>query len=357
MIESIKSKNTSLSATLSILNTKHASTVIKMILGLLLFGNVIYHTFPRQEGNNEEKNGRSKNSINDVIIMEHNFYDEENPIVVDSIRRACGSFDRIRKVQKECDTSRLKSFHSMFHYDQSLQENDEFRCTQKEPFPSSWVNINGINFCSGGWQRYLFGLKAELGFKSDAKENYVLIEDPLLRLFDIWDITFNKQSNFTSIRTDFAKSIELVEISKYSESHTASFSSFLEFIASNPSEDGHHPFWQSQVQSCSPCSIEYRKIIYSQEIDDLKTTGIRVRRPEVNKIALEEFKKISKKTILDLYRHYFVDYIMFGLSSSTIDLLLDNNNLRLPQADLFKRKNSYWANSSNREKYQAIRYC
>jgi len=93
----------------------------------------------------------------------------------------------------ESDTSRLKSFHSMFHYDQSLQQNDEFRCTQKEPLSSSWVNINGINFCSGGWQRYLFGLKAELGFKSDAEENYVLIEDPLLRLFDIWDIIFNKQ--------------------------------------------------------------------------------------------------------------------------------------------------------------------
>ena len=73
--------------------------------------------------------------------------------------------------------------------------------------------------------------------------------------------------------------------------------------------------------------------------------------------ALEEFKKISKKTILDLYRHYFMDYIMFGLNSSTIDLLLDDNNLRLPHADLFKRKNSYWANSANREKYQAIRYC
>lgn len=81
----------------------------------------------------------------------------------------------------------------MFHYDQSLQQNDEFRCTQKEPLSSSWVNINGINFCSGGWQRYLFGLKAELGFKPDAEENYVLIEDPLLRLFDIWDIIFNKQ--------------------------------------------------------------------------------------------------------------------------------------------------------------------
>ena len=93
----------------------------------------------------------------------------------------------------ESDTSRLKSFHSMFHYDQSLQENDEFRCTQKAPLSSSWVNINGINFCSGGWQRYLFGLKAELGFKADAEENYVLIEDPLLRLFDIWDIIFNKQ--------------------------------------------------------------------------------------------------------------------------------------------------------------------
>ena len=73
--------------------------------------------------------------------------------------------------------------------------------------------------------------------------------------------------------------------------------------------------------------------------------------------ALEELKKISKKTILDLYRHYFMDYIMFGLNSSTIDLLLDDNNLRLPHADLFKRKNSYWANSANREKYQAIRYC
>ena len=73
--------------------------------------------------------------------------------------------------------------------------------------------------------------------------------------------------------------------------------------------------------------------------------------------AIEELKKISKKTILDLYRHYFMDYIMFGLNSSIIDLLLDDNNLRLPHADLFKRKNSYWANSANREKYQAIRYC
>ena len=60
----------------------------------------------------------------------------------------------------------------------------------------------------------------------------------------------------------------------------------------------------------------------------------------MNFSALEEFKKISKKTILDLYRHYFMDYIMFGLNSSTIDLLLDDNNLRLPHADLFKRKNS-----------------
>ena len=34
MIESIKPKNTSLSATLSVINTKHASTVIKMTLGL-----------------------------------------------------------------------------------------------------------------------------------------------------------------------------------------------------------------------------------------------------------------------------------------------------------------------------------
>ena len=96
------------------------------------------------------------------------------------------------KTGTESDTSRLKSFHSMFHYDQSLQQNDEFRCAQKAPLSSSWVNINGINFCSGGWQRYLFGLKAELGFKPGA-ENYVLIEDPLLRLYDIWDITFNKQ--------------------------------------------------------------------------------------------------------------------------------------------------------------------
>lgn len=33
MIESIKPKSSSLSATLSIINTKHASTVIKMTLG------------------------------------------------------------------------------------------------------------------------------------------------------------------------------------------------------------------------------------------------------------------------------------------------------------------------------------
>ena len=34
MIESIKPKNASFSATLSKINTKHASTLIKMILGL-----------------------------------------------------------------------------------------------------------------------------------------------------------------------------------------------------------------------------------------------------------------------------------------------------------------------------------
>ena len=32
--------------------------------------------------------------------------------------------------------------------------------------------------------------------ETDAEENYVLVEDPLLRLFDIWDIIFNKQVRF-----------------------------------------------------------------------------------------------------------------------------------------------------------------
>ena len=47
----------------------------------------------------------------------------------------------------------------------------------------------------------------------------------------------------------------------------------MEFIASNPEEEGHHPYWQSQVQVCAPCHVNYDRIV---TLENLKNEGFEV---------------------------------------------------------------------------------
>ena len=48
-----------------------------------------------------------------------------------------------------------------------------------------------------------------------------------------------------------------------------------------------------------------------------------------------EFNKIPKKTLMEIYRHYYVDYIMFDIE---FEDNIEINNKRKPHSELYRRK-------------------
>ena len=51
-----------------------------------------------------------------------------------------------------------------------------------------------------------------------------------------------------------------------------------------------------------------------------------------------EIELIPKKTLMEIYRHYFVDYVMFDLEFGEEELKGINNSKRKPHSELYRRK-------------------
>merc|ERR1711933_262744 len=129
------------------------------------------------------------------------------------------------------------------------------------------------------------------------------------------------------------------------DDHLIAFSTFAEFVAANAdSDDGHHLLWQSQVHACAPCHNQYDQVI------------IRPRTDEFYERAIDELSRLPKSTLLRMFRLYYLDFIIFDIDLDLLKRVLDSAEKR-PEAELFRRKNSYWANAVNRVKYHANKLC
>ena len=94
----------------------------------------------------------------------------------------------------------------MFHLDVSLQPgspsdpdflpysttcSDQARAAAEQR--THWGNVDGVNICAGSFTNFEFDKKVKKGFNKEFKESIMIVQDPLIKLYYVWDFIFQKE--------------------------------------------------------------------------------------------------------------------------------------------------------------------
>ena len=159
-----------------------------------------------------------------------------------------------------------------------------------------------------------------------------------------WSSEFDKYSPSIKIFNQFFGEIP--------DGLRTSFEAFVEFIANNSGDDHHNPHWKSIFSRCSPCAMDYNLITHLEKSDEeieplLKEIGLfrkinisgkynwdekanrKIKEDEVKAEVQEEeeairppdemyWMNIPRETAIEIYRHYFTDFVVFGYSTEDV---------------------------------------
>ena len=170
---------------------------------------------------------------------------------------------------------------------------------------------------------------------------------PFSRLFAAWSDKFRTHSNGTHTGTvkDFHFEVfvnataPLNSYASFNKSDKAiSFPAFLDYIAA-ADEERYNRHWKSSYWTCSPCQFEYNYILHLEEAEEESTflfneLGLETHLPNDHASASEKihepswyYQEVSRETLEEVYRSYFLDFITLGYTAeSVLSYLHPNQN-------------------------------
>ena len=177
--------------------------------------------------------------------------------------------------------------------------------------------------------------------------------NPFSRVHSAWHDKMRNDRTWSSSYDKYLVSIRQFHqfFGKIPDGLRTTFEAFVEFIASNPGNLRHNPHWKSIFSHCSPCAIDYNFITHlensEEEIDPLlKEIGLfrkinisgkyswdenangKVIKEDVPVVQEEDeaikpademfWKNVPRETAIEIYRHYFLDFVIFGYSTEDV---------------------------------------
>lgn len=168
--------------------------------------------------------------------------------------------------------------------------------------------------------------------------------NPFSRLYAAWSDKFNYKSSFINRKTPNERlkwiydAVNELEEDKFTvpPGYINSFDAFAKYISiSSTDSQNHH--WRSLYWLCRPCHMKYEyitrienakaesefifeKIGFNTHLppnhgsSTLKSSSAQKRKPT----TAENYKEIPVKTIIDIYRKYYLDFVLFGFSAETV---------------------------------------
>ena len=168
------------------------------------------------------------------------------------------------------------------------------------------------------------------------------VRHPFARLYSGWRDKQRKIENYGiyKIYADASRPFWKPE-NPVPEGYRTSFESFAEYVAANPGNSAMNHHWTTIFALCSPCAIRYElithlerskeeipKILELINLSELKIGG--QYSSEGRKEIADDGKhherqpdelhwsKIPRKTVEVLYRHFYLDFVIFGYSPEDV---------------------------------------
>ncbi|CBY36984.1 unnamed protein product [Oikopleura dioica] len=176
------------------------------------------------------------------------------------------------------------------------------------------------------------------------------VRNPFARVFSAWH---DKMRNGTDHLIKYGKYFEAIGVFEDFENIPAnyfySFEAFVEYIASNPGDSKMNGHWGTLFRQCSACALNFSLITHlensKKEIPFL-LEKINLKN-EINvggqytwngtKRILEEsdrppdelhWQNVPKETAKLIYKHYYLDFIIFGYSTEEVLKYVHSSNSR-----------------------------
>ena len=165
------------------------------------------------------------------------------------------------------------------------------------------------------------------------------VRNPFARLYSGWNDKFKLESQYDKFYKLYSPGIRPFEGQFPKDNlHRVSFNSFVAFVAANNNENVHDWHWTSQYLHCSPCLLKYKYITHLKHAANetaylLHTFGVdnithvpgkemdnRYDKPINDHTTGPEdyWRTTPRDLIIDVYRHYFQDFLTFGFSPESV---------------------------------------
>ena len=184
--------------------------------------------------------------------------------------------------------------------------------------------------------------------------------NPFSRLFAAWADKFNYNSAFFDWHLGWQKpnskkkwifnTVQALEQNEFKKQagYSNSFEAFLKYISISSTETHNH-HWRSLFWLCRPCQLKYEYItrIENAEVESnfvfnalnfntylpndhgssmLKNTWMKGKTTQKPTTA-ERYKSVPIKTIIDIYRKYYLDFVVFGFSADSVLEIINHPSL------------------------------
>ena len=170
------------------------------------------------------------------------------------------------------------------------------------------------------------------------------VRNPFARLYSGWNDKFKLASQYDWYYKLYSPGILPFQgLFSKDDLHRVSFNSFVSFVAANSNEMAHNPHWTSQYLHCSPCLLKYKYITHLKHaanetaylfhtfgMDNIthvpgkETDHIYDKPVNDHTTGPEDYWRTSPRDlIIDIYRHYFQDFLTFGFSPESVMKYID----------------------------------
>ena len=175
--------------------------------------------------------------------------------------------------------------------------------------------------------------------------------NPFSRLYAAWSDKFNFKSSFLKQEKPIERlkwiydAVEELEEENFTKppGYVNSFDAFAKYISiSTTATQNHH--WRSLYWSCRPCHMKYEYITQIENAEaesnfvfealkfnthlpaDHSSSSLKSKVKTKKKLTTSErYASIPIKTMIDIYRQYYLDFVVFGFSADSVLEVINPN--------------------------------
>ncbi|CAG5104578.1 Oidioi.mRNA.OKI2018_I69.chr1.g1354.t1.cds [Oikopleura dioica] len=185
--------------------------------------------------------------------------------------------------------------------------------------------------------------------KTTAKNQVANTRNPFSRVHSAWHDKMRINAEHNQTFREYIQAIEPLEIDHQyiPADYYTSFEAYVEYIASNPGDSKMNGHWRTAFNLCSACALDYSIITHldnSEEeipfvLEKINLAGkieiagkyswdgtkrikdqqkLEEARKKEKPSAELEWKNVPRKTAELIYKHYFLDFVVFGYSPEDV---------------------------------------